>query len=80
MDTRGGSMEEFGDTPVALTLEVARFELPLGDVAALGVGEVVRSGVPLDGRVTLRAGNRAIATGELVSIDGELGVRITALA
>ena len=41
------------------------------------VGEVLRSGRTLSERVTLRAGERAVAHGDLVDVDGELGVQIT---
>jgi flagellar motor switch/type III secretory pathway protein FliN len=38
---------------------------------------VVQSGRRLEDPVILRAGGREIARGELVDIEGELGVRIT---
>lgn len=69
-----------GDTPVVLHVELARLELRLADVAALSVGEVLATGQTLGTRVTLRAGDRAIATGELVDVDGELGIQIVEVA
>lgn len=69
-------LSKMGDTPVTLSLEVARFELPLAEAAALCPGEVLSTGRPLGGEVVLRAGDRVVATGELVDVDGEIGVRI----
>ena len=73
------SLESVGDAPVTLSLELARFELGLEELAALRPGEVLASGVPLGGEVRLRAGRKVIATGELVDVDGEVGVRLIAL-
>lgn len=73
------SLESLGGTPVLLTLELARFTLPLEEIAALAPGEVVRTGAAIGASVALRAGDRVIARGELVDVDGEVGVRILAL-
>lgn len=73
-------LDAMGDTPVTLTLELARFTLPLEEIAALAPGEIVRAGVAIGERVTLRAGDRVVASGELVDVDGEVGVRILELA
>lgn len=73
------TIAKMGDTPVTLHIEVARLELTLGEVASLAVGEIVRTGRKLTGEVTLRAGDRAVARGELVDVEGELGVQITEL-
>lgn len=73
-------LETMGETPVTLSLEVARFTLRLEDVAALAPGEVVRTGAAIGASVTLRAGERVVARGELVDVEGEIGVRIAELA
>src|SRR5690606_14068738 len=73
------SLESLGDTPVLLTLELARFTLPLEEIASLAPGEVVRTGAAIGASVALRAGDRVVARGELVDVDGELGVRVLAL-
>ncbi|MFK7990842.1 MAG: FliM/FliN family flagellar motor switch protein [Sandaracinaceae bacterium] len=71
------SMEGMEQLPVTLSLELARFELPLADVAALAPGEVVRTGATHEGhQVVLRAGDRVVAVGELVTVGDEIGVRI----
>ena len=71
------TIAKMGDTPITLHVEIARVEMSLADVAGLAVGEVLRTGRKLSEKVTLRAGERAVARGELIDVDGELGVQIT---
>jgi type III secretion system YscQ/HrcQ family protein len=68
-----------GDVPIELVVELARFEMPLAELAALRPGEVLGTGRAIGARVALRAGERMVALGELVDIDGEIGVRVLAL-
>lgn len=74
------ALSAVADAPLELSVELARFTLPLAEVAALTKGDVLMSGRPIGEHVTLRAGSRAIATGELVNVDGTIGVRIVSLA
>lgn len=66
-----------GETPLCVRLEVGSLEMSAAEWAALRPGDVVQSGRRIDDAVILRAGGREIARGELVDIEGELGVRIT---
>lgn len=68
-----------GDAPIELSLEIARFSVPLEDLGSLRAGEVVTTGRAIGSDVVLRAGDRVIATGELVDVDGEVGVRLLRL-
>jgi flagellar motor switch/type III secretory pathway protein FliN len=45
--------------------------------AALRPGDVVQCGRRIEEPIVLRAGGREIARGELVDIEGEVGIRIT---
>ena len=74
------ALKAAGDATVELVVELARFEVPLGDLAAVRPGEVLATGKAIGERITLRAGERAIALGELVDIEGEVGVRILSLS
>lgn len=65
-----------GDAPVELCLELARFRLTLAELSALRPGEVLSTGRTIGERVTLTASGHAIAHGELVDIDGEVGLRV----
>lgn len=80
VDSDKKSLEKIGTAPVTLTLELARFTLPLSELAALAPGEVVRVGRKIGEHVELRAGDRTIASGELVDVDGEIGVRVLEVA
>jgi type III secretion system YscQ/HrcQ family protein len=64
------------DAPIELCVELARFTVRLEDVLGLRVGEVWSTGSAIGERVVLTANGRPIARGELVDIDGEVGVRI----
>jgi type III secretion protein Q len=65
--------------PITLAVEVARVTLTLGELSRLEPGAVVPLGVAPEGAVVLRAGERAVARGRLVDVDGALGVQIAEL-
>jgi type III secretion protein Q len=65
--------------PVTLEVELCRVDVPLGELARLAPGAVLPLAVDRRGQVTLRAGDRAMARGELVEVDGSIGVRIASL-
>jgi len=80
-DTRtDGGLVGVGNAPVTLGLELASFELTVAELAALKPGEVVATGVSIGEAVRLRAGSRVVAIGELVEVEGEVGVRLIELA
>ena len=79
-DMNEETIAKMSETPVTLRIEIARLELTLGEVASLAVGEVVPTGRAPSAAVTLRAGDRTVALGELVDVEGELAVQITELA
>jgi type III secretion system YscQ/HrcQ family protein len=66
------------DMPVEIVAEVGRVSLRGDEVAALAPGSVLRLGRVVGAPVALRVGEQLWAEGELVSVDGELGVRVTA--
>lgn len=65
--------------PVTLAVEVARVSLTLGELARLEPGSAFPLPAPRDGRVVLRLGERPVARGQLVEIEGALGVRLESL-
>jgi flagellar motor switch/type III secretory pathway protein FliN len=69
-----------GETPIVVRLEIGSLELTAREWASLAPGDVVQSGRRLDEPVILRVMGRELARGELVEVDGELGVRITSLS
>jgi flagellar motor switch/type III secretory pathway protein FliN len=61
---------------VTVVVEAARLRLDLAALEALGPGQVLPAGRPVDGVVELSVGGRRVARGVLVDVEGELGVRI----
>lgn len=79
MHTDAGALALAGDAPVELCLQLARFTMTLAELSALRAGEVLGTGRAIGERVTLSAAGRAVAYGELVDIDGEVGLRVLEL-
>jgi type III secretion system YscQ/HrcQ family protein len=65
-----------GEVPVLVRVEVGEATLPAREWAALGRGDVIALGRRIGEKVVLRVGGVAVARGELVEVDGEIGVRI----
>jgi type III secretion system YscQ/HrcQ family protein len=68
------------DAPLELSVELARFSLTLGELQRTRPGDVLVTGRAIGESVTLRVGGRAIAQGDLVDVDGEVGLRITSFS
>jgi type III secretion system YscQ/HrcQ family protein len=68
--------EAIDDIPVLLSFEVGTLELPLSELQALAPGCVLPLAGPVSPEVIVCAGGRRIGTGELVELDGRLGVEI----
>jgi len=64
------------DAPLVVRVEMGAVTLTAGEWAALGPGDVIALGRRLHEPVLLRVAGAEIARGELVDIEGELGVRI----
>lgn len=66
--------------PVRLTFDLGERQLTLGDLRRLQPGEVFDLHRPLnDGPVMVRANGALVGTGELVEIDGRIGVALSSL-
>ncbi len=68
-----------GIPPVLVEVELATVAVPLQELARIAPGAVLPLGIDRSGGVTLRIGERAVARGELVDVDGSVGVRIGSL-
>ena len=62
--------------PVVLKFEVGEKRLTVGELSALKPGYALQLDAPPDALVTIRANGLKIGTGELVSIDDRIGVRV----
>ncbi|MGH7269738.1 MAG: FliM/FliN family flagellar motor switch protein [Polyangiaceae bacterium] len=75
-DERGALLEAIGDVPVIVRVEVGEAQMAARDWATLGRGDVVTLGRRVGEPVVLRVGGVAVARGQLVDVEGEVGVRI----
>ncbi|HEX9619087.1 MAG TPA: FliM/FliN family flagellar motor switch protein [Polyangiaceae bacterium] len=71
--------EQVLDAPVLIRVELGSVSMPARDWAALGPGDVIETGRRVAEPVVLRVAGRAVAEGDLVSVEGELGVRVRRL-
>ncbi len=67
------------EVQVELAVELGRVKLPLRDLLALGPGAVLELDRPADAPVDVLVNGCLVARGEVVVIDGEFGVRVTAV-
>lgn len=66
--------------PIAITIEVGELSIPLSALSDITVGTTLSLAKPLDEHLlTIRANGHAIAFGELVMLDSEVGVRVKRL-
>jgi type III secretion system YscQ/HrcQ family protein len=66
-----------GELPVEVVCELGRVTMSGRELVELRPGAVIPVGRPLAGPVDLTVGGRVVARGELVDVEGEIGVRIT---
>lgn len=69
-----------GDMPVAVVVELGRVELTAEEIVCLRPGQLLELGRSPTDPVDLVVNGRLLAKGELVEIEGQLGVRIASLA
>jgi flagellar motor switch/type III secretory pathway protein FliN len=73
---RGGLIEAIGEVPVVVRVEIGEARMAAREWAAMTRGDVVALGRRVGEEVVLRVGGIPVARGDLVEIDGEVGVRI----
>ena len=78
-DERSDGAELLASANIPVAVELGRLTLAAEEVAALRAGDVLLLGRPPGGPVDLVAGGKVIARGELVDVEGELGVRVLAV-
>jgi type III secretion protein Q len=66
--------------PLELTLRCGALTLTLGELQRIGAGSVIEIAGIAPGHATLCHGERVVAEGELVDVDGRLGLQITGMA
>lgn len=73
------TMDLLADVELEVSVELGRRRLPLSEVARLRVGSVVELDTEAGDPLVVYANGRRIATGEAVVVDGQLGIRVTAI-
>lgn len=72
-----GELSALLDVSLEVEVQLGNARLPIRDLLGLTAGSVVTLDKGATDPVDIYAGGRLIARGEVVSVDGELGVRIT---
>jgi type III secretion system YscQ/HrcQ family protein len=67
------------EVTVAVSVEVARKRMPLGELLAISRGDVVELNAPIAAGVRIVVDGVTLGRGELVDVDGALGVRVTSI-
>ncbi|MCK5901794.1 MAG: FliM/FliN family flagellar motor switch protein [Cocleimonas sp.] len=76
---REDNIAQIGEIPVTLTFDVGEMVLPFHEVECLTSGYVINLNKPFTEVVRIRSQNRVLGTGELVDINGKIGVRVIEL-
>lgn len=76
-ESGAGSLE---DLRVVVDFDLGELVLPLRTLRTLAVGQVFELDRPLPSGVRMRANGQLLGEGDLVEIDGRLGVTLTRLA
>jgi flagellar motor switch/type III secretory pathway protein FliN len=71
-----GIIEAIGEVPVVVRVEIGEASMLAREWASLARGDVLALGRRVGESVTLRVGGVPVARGELVEIEGDVGVRI----
>jgi len=66
--------------PIEIVAELGRVSLRADEVVALDAGSILTFGALSPARIELRVGDQTWATGELVNVEGQLGVRLLSVA
>jgi type III secretion system YscQ/HrcQ family protein len=67
------------DTPVVVRVELGAVSMSAREWAQLGPGDVIETAQRIAEPVVLRVAGREVGRGELVNVDGQVGVRIQKL-
>jgi flagellar motor switch/type III secretory pathway protein FliN len=67
------------DATLEVAVAIGDLRLSVRSLLELAPGQVLELGKPLGSQVELRVGARVVARGELVDVDGGVGVRVLAI-
>jgi flagellar motor switch protein FliN/FliY len=73
----GSSLGKLADVTLEVTVELGRARLPVRELLALDEGGVIRLEHPVGEPVNLLVNGLQTARGEIVVVDGRIGLRVT---
>lgn len=79
MTDRDSLAEAVGEVPVVVRVEIGTAQLSAREWSQLGPGDVLTVGRRVKEPVSIRVSGVEVARGELVDVEGEVGVRILSL-
>jgi flagellar motor switch protein FliN/FliY len=75
-----GSLSALSGLALPVLVRIGTAEMTVGELLRVGPGAVITLDRHVDEPVEVLVGDRIVARGELVSVDDEMGVRITEIA
>ncbi|MDW6001967.1 FliM/FliN family flagellar motor switch protein [Vibrio mangrovi] len=78
--TVAGNTADLSDTPVTLKLQAGQITMSLKELSQIHVGSVLVATGEAAGHATLYHGHHPIARGELVEVEGRLGIQLTSVS
>ena len=76
-EEQGGNLAVLMDVQLPVAIRFGETEMVLEEIVKLGVGSVIELNSGIDQPVDLVVNNRILARGEVVTVDGFYGIRIT---
>ncbi len=73
----GGNLAVLMDVQLPVSIRFGETEMILEEIVKLGVGSVIELNSGIDQPVELIVNDRVLARGEVVTVDGFYGIRIT---
>jgi type III secretion protein Q len=75
-DEHNSTADTIEQAPVVVRVELGSVTMSVAQWLDLSPGEVLTTDIPLGAPAVLRVAGRELASGELVNVDGRVGVRI----
>ena len=69
-------IHQFSDIPVDIEVVVGKAQKTIGELLGMGIGSVIELDREVKDFVDIKVNGKLIAKGELVVIDGKIGVKI----
>ncbi|WP_020560405.1 type III secretion system cytoplasmic ring protein SctQ [Thiofilum flexile] len=73
------TIDQLNQVPIQLTFDIGQHTLSFNEIKQLRPGYVIELSTPLSEIVQIRSQNKLLGTGELVDVNGRLGVRLLTL-